>query len=86
VSVRSLPRRGTGGTRSGLAKRMSMVAFAAVAIAACGSGTSGTPSGAAQGNNLFNPSNFNTSNISWLSANQNASGSPWSRSSAPACR
>jgi ABC-type transport system substrate-binding protein len=76
MSVRNMPRRGTGGTARGLAKPISMVAFAAVALAACGSGTSGTPSGAAQGNNLFNPSNFNTSNISWLSANQNASGSP----------
>jgi peptide/nickel transport system substrate-binding protein len=55
---------------------MSILAFTAVAIAACGSGASAPSSGAAQGNDLFNPSNFNTANISWLSANQNASGSP----------
>src|SRR6202050_274094 len=57
--------------------RVSVVATAAVAVAACGGGTaSPTSSGSISGNNLFNPTNFNTSNISWLAANQNASGTP----------
>jgi ABC-type transport system substrate-binding protein len=63
-------------TRRGLAKRLTVVAIGAVAVAACGSGASNTPANAAQGNNLFNPSSFNTSKVSWLSANQNSSGSP----------
>jgi len=63
-------------TSLGVAKRISFLAFAVVVIAACGSGTSATSPGAAQGNDLFNPSNFNTANISWLSANHNASGAP----------
>ncbi len=68
---------GGGAGRSGagwkLGKRASVVAFAAIGVAACGGGTtnSGTPSA-----NLFDPAQFNTSNVSWLAANQNASGSP----------
>ena len=50
-----------------------VVAVASVAVAACGSSTS--PSGS-QAANLFDPSQFNTSDVSWLSANQNATGSP----------
>ena len=76
MSVRNLQRRDEVGASRGVAKWMSILAFAAMAIVACGSGTSTPSSGAAQGNDLFNPSNFNTANISWLSANQNASGSP----------
>jgi ABC-type transport system substrate-binding protein len=76
MSVGSLLHRGTGMTTRGLAKRLTIVAVAAVAVAACGTGASNTPANAAQGNNLFNPSSFNTSKVSWLSANQNASGSP----------
>jgi ABC-type transport system substrate-binding protein len=69
---------GRGSGRSGrLVRRVSVVAFAGIAIAACGSGsTSPSSSGSTSGNNLFDPTNFNTSNISWLAANQNASGTP----------
>ena len=74
MSVRSLLRRSGARTTRGTTKRITVVAFAAMTAAACGAST--TPSGGAHGNNLFNPSSFNTSNISWLSANQNASGSP----------
>ena len=72
----SLLPRGTGRSTGGLHKRIVIVAFAALAVVACGSGASTASSSAAQGNDLFNPSDFNVSNISWLSANQNASGSP----------
>jgi peptide/nickel transport system substrate-binding protein len=74
---RSVLARGTGRSTRGLNKRIFIVAFAALAVVACGSGASTASSSAAQGNNLFNPSDFNASNISWLSANQNASGSPF---------
>jgi ABC-type transport system substrate-binding protein len=76
MSVRSLLDRRTGMATRGFVKQISVVAVAAIAVVACGSGASSTPSGAAQGNNLFNPSNFNTSDVPWLSANQNATGSP----------
>src|SRR6202021_3204424 len=76
MSVRSLLARDKGRTTRGLNKRIGIFAFAAVVVVACGTSISSTSSGPAQGNNLFNPSSFNTSNISWLSANQNASGSP----------
>jgi|HubBroStandDraft_6_1064221.scaffolds.fasta_scaffold01216_2 ABC-type transport system substrate-binding protein len=76
MSFRSLLARHTGRTTRLHTKRIGMVAIAAVVVAACGTSASSTPPGAAQSNNLFNPSSFNTSNISWLSANQNASGSP----------
>jgi ABC-type transport system substrate-binding protein len=76
MSVGSLLRHGPGMATRGLAKRLTIVAVATVAVAACGSGGANTPANAAQGNNLFNPGNFNTSKVSWLSANQNASGSP----------
>ena len=76
MSVRSLLDRRTGMLPRGFVTRIGVVAVASVAVVACGSGASSTPPGAAQGNNLFNPSNFNTSNVPWLSANQNATGSP----------
>jgi hypothetical protein len=69
--------RGVGKTPRGFTKRIGIVAFAAVAVAACGGGTtSPSVSGSTSGNNLFNPTNFDTANISWLAANQNASGTP----------
>jgi ABC-type transport system substrate-binding protein len=76
MTLRNVLGRGSG--RSGrLVRRVSVVAFAGIAIAACGSGsTSPSSSGSTSGNNLFDPTNFNTSNISWLAANQNASGTP----------
>jgi ABC-type transport system substrate-binding protein len=51
------------------------VGLAAVGVAACGSTTSNSPSSSAAAD-LFNPASFNTSSVSWLTANQNAGGSP----------
>jgi ABC-type transport system substrate-binding protein len=68
--------RGAGKSPGGLAKRITVLGFAAVVVAACGSSSpSGTPSGSA-GSDLFNPANFNTSTVSWLAANVNGSGTP----------
>jgi peptide/nickel transport system substrate-binding protein len=53
-------------------KRVSVVAFAALGVAACGSATTTKPEPA----NLFDPSTFNTANVPWLTANQNAKGAP----------
>jgi peptide/nickel transport system substrate-binding protein len=61
-----------GTTRSGIVKRVSVVAFAALGVAACGSTAAVKPVPA----NLFDPSTFNTANVSWLAANQNAHGTP----------
>src|SRR5579863_2869813 len=61
----------TRGRRT-MIKRVSVVAFAAVAAAACGSTTTTRPEPA----NLFDPSTFNTANVPWLAANQNANGAP----------
>jgi peptide/nickel transport system substrate-binding protein len=68
--------RGSGGTPRLFAKRGAAVVVAGVAIAACGSGTTTPPSASAQGSDLFNPTNFNTSTVPWLASNQNASGTP----------
>jgi ABC-type transport system substrate-binding protein len=69
--------RGTKREHRDVVKWSSVVALAAVGLAACGSATSSpTASGSTSGNNLFNPTNFNTSGISWLAANQNAGGTP----------
>jgi ABC-type transport system substrate-binding protein len=78
VSASEILRRGVGTSPRGMTKRIGIVAFAAVAVAACGGGgtTSPSASGSTSGNNLFNPTNFNTSGISWLAANQNATGTP----------
>src|ERR1700730_13777667 len=77
MSVRNVLARSIERKTRGITRRSGIGVIAALAVVACGSaGTSTTSPGAAQGNNLFNPSNFNTSNISWLSANQNSSGSP----------
>jgi ABC-type transport system substrate-binding protein len=77
MTVGSALARGVGRSPRGLAKRISFVGFAAVAVVACGSTSSTTsPSGSGQGNSLFNATNFNTSTVSWLTGNQNASGSP----------
>ena len=75
MTVRVMLGRGRGGKSRLLATRGAAVAVAAVAIAACGSGsTSPTASGTAQ--DLFNPTNFNTSTVSWLASNVHGSGTP----------
>jgi ABC-type transport system substrate-binding protein len=76
MTVGSILARGVGSTPRGLTKRVAVVGFAAVAIAACGSASTTGPSGSTQGSDLFNPANFNTSTVSWLAHNQNASGTP----------
>jgi ABC-type transport system substrate-binding protein len=77
MTVGSVLARGAGKSPRGLTKRMGVVAFVAVAVAACGSGTTGTsPSGSTSGTNVFDPTNFDTAHVSWLAANQNASGTP----------
>src|SRR5579863_358863 len=58
--------------RRSMIKRVSVVAFAALGVAACGSATTTKPEPA----NLFDPSTFNTSNVPWLAANQNAKSAP----------
>ena len=58
--------------RRSMIKRVSVVALAALGAAACGSTTT-TKSEPA---NLFDPSTFNTANVTWLAANQNATGAP----------
>ena len=60
-----------------LTKSLTVLAVAGIAVAACGgSGGSGGSTGGSANADLFNPADFNTSNVSWLSANQNAKGSP----------
>jgi len=68
--------RGAGKSPGRLAKRITVLGFAGVVVAACGSSSpSGTPTGSA-GSDLFNPANFNTSTVSWLASNVNGSGTP----------
>ena len=76
MTVRNVLGRGIGRTPGGMTRRVGVVAFAAVAVAACGSGTTGPTASGASGSDLFNPANFDTSTVSWLATNQNASGSP----------
>src|SRR5580704_5571571 len=76
MSVRSMLPRSIERMTRGVTTRSAILVVTALAVAACGSTSTPTTSGAAQGNDLFNPSDFNVSNISWLSANQNASSSP----------
>jgi peptide/nickel transport system substrate-binding protein len=74
MTVGNVLARGVGKTPRGFTKRITFVGVAAIAVVACG-GTSGsgTPS-TSGGSDLFNPANFNTSTVSWLASNQNASG------------
>ncbi len=67
---------GGGIRRASLAtgKRVTVAGFAAVAVVACGGGGSVAPPGSTT--NLFDAASFNTANVSWLSANANASGTP----------
>ena len=71
-----------GGTNTAVRRRLcrsvSVLALAGLGVSACGGSTSTSPSSSGGGGSadLFNPASFNTSNISWLSANQNAKGSP----------
>jgi ABC-type transport system substrate-binding protein len=76
MTVRNVLGRGVGRTPRGMTRRVGVVAFAAVAVAACGSGTTGPTASGSSGSDLFNPANFDTSTVSWLAANQNASGAP----------
>ncbi|MDQ6846917.1 MAG: ABC transporter substrate-binding protein [Candidatus Dormibacteraeota bacterium] len=68
-----------GGNASPLRRRLpkvvSFLAVGAIGLTACGS-TAPSGGGGPANTDLFNPANFNTSNVPWLSANQNASGSP----------
>jgi ABC-type transport system substrate-binding protein len=61
-----------GATRRGMVKRISVVAFAALGVAACGSAGTTKPVPA----NLFDPATFNTANVPWLAANTNTKGTP----------
>jgi ABC-type transport system substrate-binding protein len=72
VIVRTAIRGRTGDLRSGLKKRIAIVAFGAVVLAACSSGTSTSKPTATPGD-PFNPVSFDPT---WLAANVNASGSP----------
>jgi len=76
MTIRNLLGRGTGTTPLGITKRLGVVGIAAMAVAACGSSSAATSSPAATGADLFNPTNFSTSTVSWLKANVNATGSP----------
>src|ERR1700731_4454665 len=77
MTVGKVLARGMGKTPRGLTRRMGVVGIVALAAVACGStSTTNSPSGSPQGSDLFNPANFDTSTVSWLAANQNASGSP----------
>jgi ABC-type transport system substrate-binding protein len=58
--------------RRRMVKRVSVVALATLGVAACGSAGTTRPVPA----NLFDPATFNTANVPWLAANQNAHGSP----------
>src|ERR1700694_1807521 len=75
MTVRSVLGRGIGRSPGSMTRRVGVVAFAAVAVAACGSASTTAPTGSAAAD-LFNPTNFDTSTVSWLAANQNASGTP----------
>jgi ABC-type transport system substrate-binding protein len=73
VVVRAVMWDSAGGSlRSGLKKRIALVAVGAVAIAACSSCTSTSTPRATPGD-PFNPVNFHPS---WLAANVNATGAP----------
>lgn len=61
--------------RRRLPKYVSFIAVTALGVTACGSGGTSSSNNPAN-TDLFNPANFNTSNVPWLTANQNASGSP----------
>src|ERR1022692_2388848 len=77
MTVGSVLARGAGKSPRGLTKRMGVVGIAALAAVACGSAsTTGSPTASSTSTDLFNPANFSTSTVSWLGANQNASGTP----------
>ncbi len=61
--------------RRRLPKVVSFLAVGAIGLTACGSSTPSGGGGPAN-TDLFNPANFNTSNVPWLTANQNATGTP----------
>jgi ABC-type transport system substrate-binding protein len=74
-SILSSNKGGGAASKGRPSRSVPFIALAGLAVAACGAGSSTSSSGAASAD-LFNPANFNTSNVSWLTANQNASGSP----------
>jgi ABC-type transport system substrate-binding protein len=74
MTVGSALVRGVGNSPRALTKRISVVAVAAMAVAACGSASS-TPTSSGP-LNLFDATRFNATNVPWLSANANSSGSP----------
>ncbi len=74
-SILSIERGGRAASRPRLPRSVPFIALAGLIAAACGGGASTSSSGAPAAD-LFDPANFNTSNVPWLSANQNASGSP----------
>jgi len=77
MTLGSAVARGVGRSPRGISKRIGVVGVAAMAVVACGSSSpSPTASGSGQGNSLFNPTNFNTSTVSWLAGNVNGSGTP----------
>jgi len=76
MKVISMVRPGGGNARSSIVKRASVVAFGAMAIAACGSASTSPSSGTSNKVDLFNPATFNTANVPWLAANNNARGAP----------
>jgi ABC-type transport system substrate-binding protein len=58
-------------TRRRLPRYVSVIALAGLGVSACGGSTSSSSSGTAASADLFNPAHFNTTDVSWLSANQN---------------
>jgi ABC-type transport system substrate-binding protein len=74
MTVGNVLARGVGRTPRGITKRISFVGVAAMVVVACGSSTS--PSGTKSAPDYFNPTNFDTSTVPWLSANLNAGGTP----------
>ena len=75
MTIRTLLGRGTGTTPLGMSKRLGVVGIAAMAVAACGSSSPGTSPSSSTGSDIFNPTNFSPSTVSWLSANV-AAGTP----------
>ena len=72
MTIRTILGRGAGTTPLGVTKRLSVVGIAAMAVVACGSSsTPGTSPSSSTGSDIFNPTNFSPSTVSWLSANVN---------------
>jgi ABC-type transport system substrate-binding protein len=74
-SILTIDRGGRAASQRRLPRSVPFIALAGLIATACGGGATTGSSGAAPAD-LFNPANFNTTNVPWLTANQNASGSP----------